>query len=199
MEFDVGTTLVGVALGALASTTATVILDRVRYRHELHVRWDIKKSEAITAYLDSVITMSRSAGKVAAHRDWDARAANPGTLEEAQAAVEASEARRAVAFEAVVLLANDRTIRSGEQLNKALWRLEWLTDGRRRGSKEVWLADRERFKHALHEFHTTMREDLKVPGSGPSEVVVEDIDIEPESRRAPHSETSDQDPPDGKS
>ncbi|HEX7599410.1 MAG TPA: hypothetical protein VF518_14430, partial [Polyangia bacterium] len=152
-------------------TAAAVTLDRMRYRHELQVRWDIKKSEAITAYLDAAVTMARSAGRAAGCRGWDLHSAVPGTLEEAIAAVEAAEARRSPAFEAVVLLANHRTIHAGHELNKALWLLEWLADGRRNSSEAIWSADRNRFQAALQEFHTAMREDLKVPGAGPSEVV----------------------------
>jgi hypothetical protein len=200
MALDVGATLASVAVGALISTAAAVALDRVRYRHELHVRWDIKKAEALTTYLDAVATMGRSAGHAAAHQGWDPRAATPGTLEGAIAAIEAAEARRAIAFEAVVLLANHRTIRSGHELNMALWSLEWLADGRRKGSQQVWLDDRERFQKALHTFHTAMRADLKVPGAGPSEVVVEDVTVEPEGRRLPSTspEGDDLDLPDNR-
>lgn len=185
MSVEVAATLASVAVGALVSTTAAVIIDRMRYRHELQVRWDIKKSEVFTSYLDAVVTMARSAGRVAGYQKWDKRAAVPVSLEQAISQVEAAESRRSTAFEGVVLLANHRTIRAGHELNKALWRLEWLADGRLKGSEVLWLKHRDSFAAALHDFHTAMREDLKVPGAGPSEVVVEDPEVEPDVIQTP--------------
>lgn len=154
-------TLAGVVLGATGSFIATTMLERGKYRRDKAIRWDAASLQAFSDYLQAVVGMARMAGQAARHRDWDVNAASRD-LDEALRMMEEREDDRTIAFERVRLVADKATIDAANQLNKAVWKLEWLASGREEGSACAWRAATQAYLRALDDFHAATRDRLSM-------------------------------------
>ena len=154
-------TLVGVVLGATGSFIATTLLEREKSRRAMAVRWDEASLQAFSDYLKAVTGMARMAGQAARTYGWDNSAASR-ELNEALRLMEEREDDRSSAFERVRLVGDKATIDAANRLNNAVWDLEWLASGRKKGSTAAWQTLKDRYRHALDDFHAATRDRLSM-------------------------------------
>ncbi|MFC8918522.1 hypothetical protein ACFT5C_22435 [Streptomyces sp. NPDC057116] len=146
-------TLVGVLIGALASFLATAMAERAKFRREMATRWDERKLDAYIEY--TIKEILRAARTVFAA--WEAGEDRAEGL----AALEATEAKRSVLFEGL-LLADDDAAELARRVNERTWavlRLARDPDGEGTPD-EVGLAVID----ALNDFHKAAKADLLIGG-----------------------------------
>ncbi len=164
--------LLGVGFGAIASFIVTTVNETLKHRRELAIRWDTRTYDVYLLYLRSVVLMARIAGQLAATYGWD-EIAYPIEKDEGLAQLNDAERERTANFEGVVLLGDSACIRAGNDLNKAVWRIEWLARQAAEGSSEEWLANVSLFVQALQGFQGCARKGLALRGIFPKERIVE--------------------------
>jgi hypothetical protein len=155
-------TLIGVLLGASMSYLFTWRLERTRNLREMTIRWDIRKYEAYSEYLVTVTQMARTAGQLVHTRGWDDLASSIDQ-ETGIANLDRFEGARTAAYERVVMLADEESIRAADDLNRAVWRLEWMARGATEGSLQDWQALLGIYIRALDHFQQAARSSLVVP------------------------------------
>ncbi|MFG3505098.1 hypothetical protein ACGF5F_06240 [Streptomyces sp. NPDC047821] len=149
-------TLVGVLIGALASFLATAMAERAKFRREMATRWDERKLDAYIEYTSCIKEILRAARTVFAA--WEAGEDRAEGL----AALEATEAKRSVLFEGLLLLADDDAAELARRVNERTWavlRLARDPDGEGTPD-EVGLAVID----ALNDFHKAAKADLLIGG-----------------------------------
>ena len=164
--------LLGVGFGAIASFIVTSVNEALKHRRELAIRWDTRTYDVYLTYLRSVVLMARIAGQLAATYGWD-EIAYPIEKDEGIAQLNDVERERTANFEGVVLLGDSACIRAGNDLNKAVWRIEWLARQAAEGTSEEWLAEVGLFVQALQGFQECARKGLALRGIFPKERIVE--------------------------
>ncbi|MFJ8857064.1 hypothetical protein ACIRD8_01395 [Streptomyces sp. NPDC102451] len=155
-------TLIGVLAGAFLSFAATHWAERTKFRQTLATRWDERKLDAYIQYISCVKEEVRTARKAieACERGDDNT--------EALAEMEASEARRSVLFEGLILLSNDAAADAARAVNERTWDLlSWA----RNPGPEMSTRRRE-LSHlvieALNVLHLAARRDLAMHNRPPS-------------------------------
>lgn len=157
-------TLIAVIFGAVTSFIATSLNDRRRFKQTQSQRWADKKLESYVAYLESVKEMNRLSRRVAASLGVGNRA--PELLgEEGLQLLAAAEAARANASERVALVGDATTVAAIRELNREVWRLEWIARGRLAPSAEEWEACNQSLVQALNRVHEAIRKELQIPGN----------------------------------
>lgn len=115
-------TIVGVVLGALLTFFFTALADRFRWRRERLAQWDQSRMEAYAAYGRAVKGITEIVVRVAAHRglgDFSETMSD----EEARRNLTTAHARRAAAWERVLLLGNPDTVQAGREWHTLAWDL----------------------------------------------------------------------------
>ncbi|MFJ5774346.1 hypothetical protein [Streptomyces sp. NPDC093094] len=164
--------LLGVALGAVLSTAATMIVERTRWRREVSVRWDERRLGAYAEYAHAVKELAHRYRRIAVAKGIAASGAAP--LEPtAEAFAEAAEAevRRSALAETVWLLGDSRTNTAAVRLNHCLWHLEWLARGLPTREQGGWDQAYEDFRQARQRFLELARAGLGVQGARVAEAV----------------------------
>lgn len=156
--------LVGVIVGGAATYLVTFLGDRTRWRRERDERWDTARMQSYAEFADSVKEVFTIATRVAGGRgigdDVDALVMDATALE----ALYSAEARRARAWESVLLLGAPATVEAGRAWWHEVWRFVWFARG--------WLTDpaqweeaREESDAARQKFYACARRDLGVAGA----------------------------------
>jgi hypothetical protein len=121
-------TILGVLAGAVASFTATSLIERSKWKRAHVVRWDERRLSAYVAYANAVKRMNHLSLRLAATRDL-----HPGPavidIDDGLQQLAVAEADRGETWEAVRLLGGSDVVAAGEQLNRAAWRLEPFAKG----------------------------------------------------------------------
>ncbi|MEU4510557.1 hypothetical protein AB0G05_13750 [Nonomuraea wenchangensis] len=157
-------TLLAVVVGALTTFAGTTFADRLRFRRDQARYWVDKKLAAYAEYLNAVKAMNRISRRIAAGRGIGERAmALHG--DDALTLLAEGEARRADASEMVALVGDAEVVASARQLNREVWRLEWIARGLLDVNEEEWEACNQAYVRALNALHESIRRELHVPGA----------------------------------
>lgn len=116
--------LAGVVIGALASYLTTAATERARWRRALDSRWDDRRVEAYASYAQAVKEIISVSSRIVAGLGI---AVNPQPLtptEENLELLASAGAKRALAWEAVLLLGHPETVMAARSWHEAVWRLE---------------------------------------------------------------------------
>ncbi|MEU7830110.1 MULTISPECIES: hypothetical protein [unclassified Nonomuraea] len=157
-------TLLAVIVGAITSFTVTTLSDRSRFRREQARHWTDKKLEVYGAYLNAIKHMNQLSRRIAASRGiGDGRALKLGR-EKAHALLDDAENSRATASEMVALVGDATVVGAVRDLNREVWRLEWIARGLLQPNNEMWEACNQAYVRALNALHEGIRQELKIPG-----------------------------------
>ena len=157
-------TLVAVVVGAITSFIAASLNDRRRLKQDQTQHWLDQKLEAYIDYLDSVKQMNQVSRRIAASRGIGRRAFQLQSEDALQLLAEA-EARRVNAGERVTLIGEAATVAAVRDLNKEVWRLEWIARGKLDPDHDAWEACNQSLVRALNRLHERIRAELHIPGT----------------------------------
>jgi hypothetical protein len=156
-------TLIAVVFGAVTSYIATSLNDRRRFQQKQSQQWVDKKLESYIAYLESVKEMNQLSRRIAAARGVGKRV-HELRAEDGLPLLAAAEAARASASERVALVGDASAVAAIRDLNKEVWRLEWIARGKLTPDDEEWEACNQSLVRALNRVHVEIRADLQIPG-----------------------------------
>jgi hypothetical protein len=164
-------TLVGVAIGALATYLAGAATERTRWRRERSARWDDRRAQAYADYARAVKNVHVQCMRADGLRrtGTDARAA----YEEALTELERLTDDRTAKWEAVLLLGDPETIEAGRTWHRRVWHEERFARGQRTDT-EHWQALMDDVITDRRRFYAAARHDLgitsgDIPHRGPWE------------------------------
>ncbi len=153
-------TLLGVALGALASFVSTRSLDRGRWQREQIFRWDTERLESYSEFASTIMRFSNMANRLAAGRGLPTNA-QPLDIEVGLPALATVEQELSVQWEKILMLGSpDAILAAGNWRNEA-GHLEWFARGLRNYPAEFMKAMQDR-REARLRFYSTIRADLGV-------------------------------------
>lgn len=152
-------TLIAVAVGALATYLAGAATERTRWQRERSARWDDGRAQAYADYARAVknvhVQCMRADGL---RRNGDgARAA----YEEALTELERLTDDRAAKWETVLLLGDPQTIEAGRTWHRRVWQAERFARGQRTDT-EHWQALMDAVIADRRRFYTAARHDLGI-------------------------------------
>jgi uncharacterized membrane protein YccC len=156
-------TLIAVVVGAITSFIATSLSERRRFQREQAQQWTDRKLESYAAYLECAKEMNQLSRRIAAARGIGKRVPELAEENATQLLAEA-EARRANASERVNLIGDAATVAAIRELNKEVWRLEWIARGKLTPDDEEWESCNQSLVRALNLVHQRIREELRIPG-----------------------------------
>jgi hypothetical protein len=123
-------TILGVAVGALASFVSTRMLDRTRWQREAALRWDTKRLDCYAEFATAIkqfMTIARrlcaGLGLPTAGQPLDPAAGLP--------ALAAAEENMTVKWEQVLMLGSPGAITAARDWRHVAWHLEWFARGLR--------------------------------------------------------------------
>ncbi len=157
-------TLIAVVFGAITSFIATSLNDRRRFQQNQSQQWADKKLESYVAYLESVKEMNQLSRRIAAARGVGQRV-HELRAKDGLPLLAAAEAARANASERVALIGGASTVAAIRNLNREVWRLEWIARGKLTPNAEEWEACNQSLVRALNRVHEEIRADLRIPGT----------------------------------
>jgi len=153
-------TLLGVAIGAIASFVSTRWLERTRWQREETIRWDTKRLDCYGEFAATTNRFIQTAMRLAVGLGL------PGTgqpLDPATGlpALAAAEEELGVKWEQILMLASPGTITAGREWRHVAWHIEWFARGLRNNPAEYTKAVRDN-EEAKKRFYTVARADLAV-------------------------------------
>jgi len=154
--------LIGATLGALGSYIVTYSNERYRWQRTRASRWDERRLLAYVDYGSSIRRMNHLSARIAAARELPG-SGEPLPVEEGLVLLAAAEADRAERWQAVLILGHPKTIRTGHDVNRWAWTLEWFARGKLHGQREwnyAWKAAHD----ARDSFFNCARVDLGIAG-----------------------------------
>ena len=158
-------TLIGVALGALASYLGASLTNRTQHQREVATRWEERKFETYSTYIGDVKQQVIAANRIAASRGLITRVTSPLNPAEGLGVLEEVSNRRSQSSERVTLLADTETLAALRTLNDAVWRMECYARGIiESANTEMWEADWTAYRGAFDTFHRRARAELGTPG-----------------------------------
>jgi hypothetical protein len=159
-------TLVGVALGALASYLGASLTNRAQHQREVARRWEERKFETYATYIGDVKQQVIAANRIAASRGLITRVTSPLDPEQGLGLLEDASNRRSQSSERVTLLADGDTLDALRALNEAVWRMECYARGIIKDANTImWEADWWVYRGAFDAFHRRARAELGTPGN----------------------------------
>ncbi|MER6712981.1 hypothetical protein ABZ322_14505 [Streptomyces sp. NPDC006129] len=165
-------TLLAVALGAVLSMAATMVVEKARWRREQSVRWDERRLSAYAEYAHAVKELAQRYRGIAVAKGIAASGAAPlEPTAEVLAEVAEAELRRSALAETVWLLGDVKTNTAAVRLNHCLWHLEWLARELPTREQGGWDQAYQDFRQARHHFLELARAGLGVRGTRIAESV----------------------------
>lgn len=156
--------LAGVIVGALASYLTTAATERARWRRALDSRWDDRRVDAYASYAHALKDMISISSRIVAGRSISK---NPELLAPSEQNLEllaAAGAKRAIAWETVLLLGYPDTVVAARNWHEAVWRLQGFARGTITGDVADWERARSEVNRARSAFYEAARNDLQVRG-----------------------------------
>jgi hypothetical protein len=177
--------LAGVIVGAAMSYLTSTLTERAKWRRVISTRWDDKRLEAYSIYADAVKAEQRVTLRLANGAGAGSRTL-PLAPEEGIPFLADAEGRRATAFEKVLLLGTEETIRLARRWHVAVWNLQHIYQNGNGTTRALTAEGKERFSieyqqlvHLKDEFHLAARRDLGVSSTLPEREPWERIDEAP--------------------
>lgn len=157
-------TILGVAVGAMASFISTRLLDREKSRREEALRWDGKRLESYAEFAIAVKKHNGLARRICAGLGLPS-SAQPLERAEGLALLAEAEEELEVKFEPVLMLGTPEAINAAQVWRHRAWHLEWLARGIRNDPNEYRQASNAT-REARRQFYSAVRADVGV-ASGP--------------------------------
>lgn len=155
-------TIAAVLLGAITTHVTNHLIERAKHRRDLLTRWDEKKLDAYSAYVGQVRASIHAAVllyEVREHIRTVPRSEHELTMDLTDAG-----GAQALAFERVMLLAEDAVIEAAHAVQEAMAAIGWQARGVVVGSLDDWRALHATAFAAINQFHECARVDLGVSG-----------------------------------
>jgi hypothetical protein len=156
---QVFSTLIAVAVGALATYLAGAATERTRWRRERSARWDDRRAQAYADYARAVknvyVQCMRADGL--RREGTGARAA----YEEALTELERLTDDRTAKWETVLLLGDPETIDAGRTWHRRVWQVERFARGQRTDTGQ-WQALLDNVIVDRRHFYAAARHDLGI-------------------------------------
>lgn len=162
---DVTTQLVTIAaviLGSLTTYLVSYLTERSQHQRQLRFRWDERKLDAYAAYVGRVRSCIYAAVLLYQARQNSATADHKKS--ELVTELTKADSQRVLAFERVMLLADESVIEVAHAINEALAVIDWTARGIRTYAEDEWRQLHERAFAEINRFHKAARLDLQVHG-----------------------------------
>lgn len=175
-------TIGAVLLGALTTHVTNFLMERSKNRYQLLTRWDDKKIDAYSEYVDA--TKAKIAASVRLYEARENLREDHRPEAELREDLSGTGRRWGSAFERVMLLGGDDAIEAGHELNAVLSEIDWQATGRITGSLGDWRERHRTAFRAINAFHEAAREDLGIQGNVTGEKHPERDLLVPPSRQS---------------
>lgn len=152
------TGIAGVLLGGLV----TFSNDRAKWQRERAARWDERRLAAFVDYAAAVKREVHLCIRMAASMNLGTMDEAPLDKVEGVPLLNATEERRADAFEGLLLLADKETILAARAWHESVWRLRDTVNGTRTVDQETFMSLFRATGVARDGFHLAARESLSV-------------------------------------
>jgi hypothetical protein len=153
-------TLIGVALGALASYLTAFSNERTKWRREHRLRQSEKQSTVYAEYGRAVKEMYQRTMHLA-HSSGLPAFGPDIAVAEARAELARANHARAVQWENVLLLGSDSAIAAARRWHESIWHMERIA-AEEQHKVDEWMTARDASNMARSEFYAAAREDLGV-------------------------------------
>jgi len=153
-------TLLGVALGALASFVSTRLVDRSRWQREESLRWDSKRLECYIEFSAAIMQYINVGHRMAAGLGLPT-AVEPLTADGGVPALASAESDLSLCWARLLILGSSEAIRAAQDWRSEAWQLESFARGRRNDPAEFVAAEEKR-RGARSRFYNAVRADLGV-------------------------------------
>lgn len=153
-------TLLGVAVGALASFVSTRLVDRSRWQREESLRWDTKRLECYSEFSSSIGHFINIAYRITAGLNLPANV-QPLDAGTGLAVMAAAEGELSLKWEQVLMLGSPEAITAAQEWRHEAWHLESFARRSRSDPAEFLRATQDR-RGARRRFYTAVRADLGV-------------------------------------
>ncbi len=162
---DQSFTLAGVIVGGGTAYVIAALTERTRARRETIAQWSERRSQAYTAFMIEVMSMTTLVRRIMATRGLAGRSSrsNPIDVEAGIAELAEAESRRGIAYQAVALLAGPSVMSTARELNYSAWRLEHM-------ARQLPEAQSDDFNEAFSDYESradrfllAAREELGIP------------------------------------
>jgi hypothetical protein len=156
--------LSGVIIGALASYLTTAANERARWKRTLDSRWDDRRVEAYALYAQAVKDIIRLSARIAAGRGISQHSEALSPTPENLDLIDSASSRRAVAWETVLLLGHQDTVKAAREWHESVWRLDWIACRKENANSKEYEKARSEVERARTSFYESARKDLQVKG-----------------------------------
>jgi hypothetical protein len=153
-------TILGVAVGAIASFVSTRLLDRSRWQREEALRWDTKRLDCYTEFAVSIKQFMSIAWRLCAALGLP-EAGQPLDPAAGLSALAAAEEDLSVKWEQVLMLGSPGAITAARDWRHIAWHLEWFARGLRDDVAEYTRANVDSGA-ARKRFYAAARTDLGI-------------------------------------
>ena len=153
-------TILGVAVGALASFIATRLTDRARWQREESLRWDTKRLECYGEFATAIKQFIAIATRLCASLGFPEEG-QPLDRVTGLPMLAAAEQDVGVKWENVMMLGSPDAITAGRYWRDVAWHLEWFARGLRNDPVEYEQVNKDKGA-ARHRFYTAARVDLGI-------------------------------------
>jgi hypothetical protein len=162
-------TLLGVAVGALASFVSTRLIDRNRWRREESLRWDAKRLECYGDFASTIMRFITIGYRIAAGLGLPAHV-QPLDADAGLTALATAETDLSVQWEQILMLGSPEVITAARDWRHEAWHLERFARGDLHGPAEFIKATQDR-REARRRFYSAVRADLGiVSGEIPADI-----------------------------
>lgn len=156
--------LIGVVLGSGMTFAATYWVDRTRWRREQIVRWDERRFSIYLDYSNAVKELVTIAARLATNQPLESGIGPLENTAENFDKLDAAEARRTVASEALRLVVDPDTGTAAREMTQCAWHLCWLARKGPEGNDSQWKRAFKDYENARDGYLTCARKTLKVGG-----------------------------------
>ena len=132
-------TILGVAVGAMASFVSTRLLDRARWQREETLRWDARRLENYSEFAAAMKHFITLGQRLCATRGLPATG-QPLDLDTGLTLLAEAEQALGVKWEQILMLGAPEAIRAARDWRYSAWHLEWLVCGLRGDAAEIGRA-----------------------------------------------------------
>jgi len=133
-------TILGVAVGAIASFASTRLLDRTRWQREEALRWDTKRLDCYAEFATAIKQFMSIAWRLCAGLGLPSTG-QPLDPADGLSALAAAEDDLSVKWEHVLMLGSPDAITAARDWRQIAWHLEWFARGLRNDAAEYTQAN----------------------------------------------------------
>lgn len=158
-------TMVGVLIGVGGTLVTTAFTDAARWRREQRVRFDARLLDVSAEYAAAIREMVQTLAGMTVHvRPGDM--SPPLTPEQGKAILDAANRRRMLAWESLVLVADDATVQAGGSMWAAVGPLEYAVRDLATFDPDDWEPLDRAIRARQRDFYQAVRRSLAIGSLG---------------------------------